>query len=182
MPTFKEQDNLQLISLGEFQLIQKKYPGLIPVIIHPKDLTVSRSRYLTRGQIPFKKFAEIVRQYCQGISPQDPLFFTANGIFIPSKQFMDDIYNLYKKSDGFLHINVCPEPGQDCSSSASTTPASQTPIPSAASAASPVPEIPIQSEASPASESPAIKSTGEIATGSNTKKDETNSDSDDSLP
>lgn len=179
MSTFKEQDNLQLISLGEFQLIQKKYPGLIPVIIHPKDLTVSRSRYLTRGQIPFKKFAEIVRQYCQGISPQDPLFFTANGIFIPSKQFMDDIYNLYKKSDGFLHINVCPEPGQDCSSAASTTSVLQTPIPSAAP---PVHEIPIQSEASPASESPAIKSTGEIVTGSKTKKDEINSDSDDSLP
>ena len=106
----KETDNLQLVSTEEFQAIQKKYPGFLPIIIHAKDIKLNGSKYLTKGQIPFKKFVEIVKPNCVGVSPQDLLFFTANGIFIPSNQKIDEIYEAHKKSDGFLHINVCPEP------------------------------------------------------------------------
>ena len=106
----KETDNLQLVSTEEFQAIQKKYPGFLPIIIHAKDIKLNGSKYLTKGQIPFKKFVEIVKPNCVGIGPHDLLFFTANGIFIPSNKKIDEIYEAHKKSDGFLHINMCPEP------------------------------------------------------------------------
>ena len=106
----KEKDHPQLVSLEEFQSTQKKYPGFLPIIIHPTDVKLTRLKYLTRAQIPFRQFVEIVRPYCLEISPQDALFFTVNGLFIPSNKKIEEIYDLHKKSDGYLHINVCPEP------------------------------------------------------------------------
>jgi len=105
----KEIDNLQSVSSEELRKIQHKYPGFVPIIIHGKNVELKKTRYITKGQLTFRKFVEIVRQNCSGITPHDILFFTANGIFIPSQQQIDKIYNSYKKDDGFLHIHVWTE-------------------------------------------------------------------------
>ena len=106
----KDSDNLPLASLEEFQSIQQKYPGLLPIIIHPIEIEIQKIKYLTRSEISLEQFAEIVRQYCLHLDPQIPLFFSINGVLIPKHDHLGKIYDQYKKSDGFLHIILRPEP------------------------------------------------------------------------
>lgn len=111
-------EDLQPQRCEEFRHIKQKYPDWLPIIIHSKDLTLTKHKYLTRAQIPFKKFAEIVQDYCvvqtpQGLQKIDKkavLFFAANGFLIPADEDMGKVYETHKKADGFLHIDIRQEP------------------------------------------------------------------------
>jgi Autophagy protein Atg8 ubiquitin like len=102
----------------EYRRVKQKYPDWLPVIIHSKDMTLTKQKYLTREEIPFKKFAEIVQDYCmvetptglQKIDRKVPLFFAVSGTLIPADENMGKVYKENKKADGFLHIDIRQEP------------------------------------------------------------------------
>jgi len=102
----------------EFLRVKNKYPDWIPIIVESNVITLNKTRYLTKKHIPFKSFAEIVRQYCvittptgtQAIDPSMPLLLIANETMIPPEEEMGKIYDIHKKNDGFLHITLYTEP------------------------------------------------------------------------
>ena len=102
----------------EFLRVKTKYPDWIPIIVESNGVTLNKTRYLTKKNIPFKSFAEIVRQYCviptetgtQPIDTKMPLLFIANETLIPPEEEMGKVYDIHKKNDGFLHITLYNEP------------------------------------------------------------------------
>jgi hypothetical protein len=102
----------------EYLSIKKKYPDWLPITIHSTDLTLTKHKYLTRPNLPFKKFAQIVQNYCvittefgtEKLDLQTPIFFAANGMLIPGDDEMGVVYEIHKKTDGFLHIDIRQEP------------------------------------------------------------------------
>ena len=59
----------------DYKDFEKKYPGWIPIIIHPIDVKLKKLKFLTRPPLPFALFADIVREHCQwgGNPPIAPL-------------------------------------------------------------------------------------------------------------
>jgi hypothetical protein len=112
-------EDLQKEIYEEYLRVKNKYPDWVPIFVESKTVTLTKNKYLTRKKIPFKAFAEIVRQYCvistpngtQPMDPHTPLLFVANETLIPPEDEMSKVYDIHKKPDGFLHIVVSHEPG-----------------------------------------------------------------------
>lgn len=105
----------------EFARIKHKYPDWLPVMVtfQSDRIKLTKTKYLTKENLPFKVFADIVRQHMYVNSdtncPIDAsltLFFTANNSLIPANQEMKAVYDVHKKNEGFLHITVHLEPDQ----------------------------------------------------------------------
>ena len=106
----KENETKPAVSPEELQSMQQKYPNLLPIIIHPKDIDMTIYKYMIWPEISVEKFAQTVRKHCLNVDHQRPLFFSVNGILLPKDDCLGKIHHQYKKPDGFLHIILQQEP------------------------------------------------------------------------
>jgi hypothetical protein len=102
----------------KFLELKQKYPDWLPILITSKDVKLTKNIFLSKEKIIFKKFAEMVRNFCsietngttQLIENNIPLFFITNETLIPADDEIGKVYHIHKKNDGFLHIKILHEP------------------------------------------------------------------------
>jgi hypothetical protein len=95
-------------SYSDYNKIHTKYPEWIPIILHSKSIQLRKSKYLVRPNISFKNFISIVEKNLNQTN-KSPLFFIINKILISVEDNMKKLYECYKNTSGFLHIQILSE-------------------------------------------------------------------------
>lgn len=92
---------------NESQRIQLKYPDRIPVIIerdkNSKAPPLLKSKYLVPKDITISQLIYAIRRQIK-LDPQYALYFFISDNIPPTSASIQNMYNQYKETDGFLYI------------------------------------------------------------------------------
>ena len=97
--------------INESKKILDKYPGKIPLIIEKsKNCTydINKNKYLLPTDIKVHQLNFIIRKRLN-IKNSEALFIYINNIIPPNNNFIGEIYNDLKDTDGFLYITYSSE-------------------------------------------------------------------------
>lgn len=93
--------------------IVTKYPDKIPIVIQvsPKSrLVLSRRKFLVPKDFSLLNFMSKLRDHVHPLHPNSALFLLLeNGTTPLMTKSLDELYQQYRDSDGFLYIVVCEE-------------------------------------------------------------------------
>ncbi|EDV23974.1 Gamma-aminobutyric acid receptor-associated protein [Trichoplax sp. H2] len=92
---------------SEGQMIRKKYPDRIPVIVEkaPKArvVDIDKKKYLVPADLTVGQFHFLIRKRV-ALRPEDALFFTVNNVIPPTSMTMGSLYEDHHEEDFFLYV------------------------------------------------------------------------------
>ncbi len=89
--------------------VKQKFPGRVPVIVEKAERNdsnipdIDKSKFLVPGDLSFGQFIYIIRKRIM-LSPDKAIFLFVNNVLITSSTLMNEVYNNYADSDGFLYV------------------------------------------------------------------------------
>lgn len=100
-------DNLYL-GTTEYQKIQGKYPGRIPIFVTrgsaARDIPdIPKKKYLSPPHLTIGQFIYIIRKQIQ-LPPERALFVFVNNTLPTSSSTLAEVYSQYKSPDGALRL------------------------------------------------------------------------------
>jgi GABA(A) receptor-associated protein len=106
-------DNIFKKTLSERKLysakLLTKFPDRVPVVLTPrKDSTNVKNKYLMPRHIRISELLVIFRTIIK-IDSSKAIFIFVNNSLIPMNNSVEEIYNTYKDTDGFLYITYAYE-------------------------------------------------------------------------
>jgi GABA(A) receptor-associated protein len=93
----------------ESNKIRERFPGRIPIIVEKAQKIASnipnidKNKFLVPGDLSFGQFLYVVRRRLQ-LDPDKALFMFVSNILVASSELMQEVYNKYKDTDGFLYV------------------------------------------------------------------------------
>lgn len=96
----------------ESKNVLTRYPGKIPIIAEPSNKTnipiLDKQKFLVPGHITVGQFIYILRQRIK-ISTEKALFLFVGDVLPTISSYMNELYDEYSDSDGFLYITYSGE-------------------------------------------------------------------------
>jgi len=95
----------------EYERINGKHPGKIPVIVERNDKNVpelSSYRYLVNGDFTISQFMIIIRSRIQ-LKKEQALYLFINNTLCTGSQILSEVYKEHKSDCGFLFFVLCVE-------------------------------------------------------------------------
>jgi GABA(A) receptor-associated protein len=89
--------------------VKQKFPGRIPVIVEKAERNdsnipdIDKSKFLVPGDLSFGQFVYVIRKRIM-LPPDKAIFLFVNNVLIASSTLMNEVYNNYAESDGFLYV------------------------------------------------------------------------------
>ena len=104
---------MSIIKPGEVSMILQKHPNRIPVYItksySSNDIPdISRNKFLIPSEFLVSEFIYSIRKWIK-LRPEQAIFIFINYSTPSYTDTMGQVYSLYKKSDGLLHITYSAE-------------------------------------------------------------------------
>lgn len=111
--TFKQINSLEK-RIAESTRLREKYPGRVPVICEKftgdKYLPeLSKTKYIFPANTTVGHFLFTVRSNIHALKPHLALFAFVNNTSPPVNSRLDDLYDSFKDSDGFLYVLLSSE-------------------------------------------------------------------------
>ena len=88
--------------------LRTKYPNKLPIIIVPRNICISKTKYLVPYDITFSAFIQIIRNNI-AINKNEAFFCLIDGILPKNTQSIIELYNIHNNKDGFLYIDLVVE-------------------------------------------------------------------------
>lgn len=97
--------------------IREKHPDRLPVIIEiqpqPNAIELTQHRFLVQKEHTIGRLVTEIRKNSSNLKPEEAMFLFCdaknNGILVPISKTIEEIYNTYKDTDGFLYFTVAKE-------------------------------------------------------------------------
>ena len=97
--------------------IREKYPDRLPIIIEIQQqtnpITLSQSRFIVHREHTVGRLVTEIRKSTTNLKPEEAMFLFCdaknNGILAPISKTVEELYNKYKDTDGFLYFTIAKE-------------------------------------------------------------------------
>lgn len=100
-----------------YERISKKYPERVPIVVETNStgtaankLTLNKQKFLVPESTTMGSFLHELRQHTN-VGPEEAVFLFCgeNSALVPTSSTLDQVYNQYKSTDGFLYISIAKE-------------------------------------------------------------------------
>lgn len=96
----------------EVEIIKEKYPNYIPIIVRPKDNTITLTKYkfLVGGDVTIGQFLSILRKKMKSMKPSEAIYLFVNNKIPETSSLLSSIYSSnVDEQTQMLYFTLCKE-------------------------------------------------------------------------
>lgn len=96
----------------EVEIIKEKYPNYIPIIVRPKDKTITLTKYkfLVGGDVTIGQFLSILRKKMKSMKPSEAIYLFVNNKIPETSSLLSSIYSSnVDEQTQMLYFTLCKE-------------------------------------------------------------------------